>query len=368
MSGRMRNIRLQQLGFFFLFAICAAQVGWWVIDQHIQEGRTRDRVEHLLESQLQAAQKMRATGVSAREIGSAFPDLVFDEPTQSLAIAPHAMERLQEEAHRRNRRYAWEGGFFLVVLVTGMLVLGRALREDALLRRRQENFLASVGHEFKSPLASIRLAVETLALRDPPAAQREKLVSRMTDELNRLETLITNLLDTARMEEGAMRLHPESLSVFEVAMRLRGLFVDRAQAVSSTIEVDVPEELEVLADREAFHIALRNLIENAVAATGRNGGGRVTVTAARRDGEVRVDVTDTGDGIAEAELPRLFDKFYRPGDEMRRSGKGSGLGLYIVRTLVERSGGRVGASSEGKGKGARFSLWWPVGTVRERSA
>lgn len=368
MSGRLRNLRFQQLGFVFLFAICAAQVGWWVIDQRIQEGRTQELVQGLLHTQLEAARALRDSGISAREIGRLFTDLTFDETTQSLTIAPETLERLQAEAHRRNRRYAWEGGFFLVVLVTGMLVLGRALREDALLRRRQENFLASVSHEFKSPLASIRLAVETLAMRDPATAQREKLIARMLEELNRLETLVNNLLDTARIEEGALRLQPESLSVYELAMRLRSLFADRVEAVRGTITIEVPQALEVTADREALHIVLRNLMENAVTALGRSGGGTITISSMREDSEVRVDVTDTGDGISASEQNRLFDKFYRPGDEMRRGGKGSGLGLYIVRTLVERSGGRVAVSSPGPGGGACFSVWWPVGAARERSA
>ena len=113
-----------------------------------------------------------------------------------------------EDSAARINRILWEGGFFLVVLIGGMAVLTRTLRHDAELRRRQQNFLAAVSHEFKSPLASIQLAAETLVLRSRDD-DGKRLGTRILEDGERLLRMIDNLLDTTRLEEGRQRLTPQ---------------------------------------------------------------------------------------------------------------------------------------------------------------
>jgi signal transduction histidine kinase len=119
-------------------------------------------------------------------------------------------------------------------------------------------------------------------------------------------------------------------------------------------------ELEVQADPIALRTVLSNLVDNAIKATIANGGGTVTLRAEESGQFVKLVVRDSGVGFAANETNRLFEKFYRPGDELRRKTRGSGLGLYIVRRFVELEHGRVSAHSDGPGQGAVFTVLWPA--------
>ena len=123
----------------------------------------------------------------------------------------------------------WEGGFFLVVLIGGMAVLTRTLRHDAELRRRQQNFLAAVSHEFKSPLASIQLAAETLVLRSRDD-DGKRLGTRILEDGERLLRMIDNLLDTTRLEEGRQRLTPQLTNLHAASGAAIAAIAERAQA------------------------------------------------------------------------------------------------------------------------------------------
>jgi signal transduction histidine kinase len=112
-------------------------------------------------------------------------------------------------------------------------------------------------------------------------------------------------------------------------------------------------------DSRALEIVIRNLVSNAVKSVTQAGGGKVRVHAEREGRGVRIDVIDDGVGFHQREAKKLFEKFYRPGDELRRRTKGSGLGLFIVLRFVEESGGRISANSPGEGGGAVFSVWLP---------
>ncbi|MCA9730350.1 MAG: ATP-binding protein, partial [Candidatus Eisenbacteria bacterium] len=137
-------------------------------------------------------------------------------------------------------------------------------------------------------------------------------------------------------------------------------FEERAELEQVILEHDVKDGLTVMADQTAVTRVLRNLVDNALKAV-RDASPRRIQVRARAAGEwAVVTVADTGSGFDPKEAGRLFDKFYRPGDELRRGGQGSGLGLYIVRHLVERSGGTVQAESDGPGHGATFTVTWPV--------
>jgi signal transduction histidine kinase len=186
------------------------------------------------------------------------------------------------------------------------------------------------------------------------------LIARILDDLQRLESMISNLLDTARLEEGRVQLRPERVSVAETARAVLEELTERACAAGTFFDNALPADLEAEADAVAVRTVLRNLMDNAIKATGAKGGGTIHLSGRRGNGVVRVEVRDDGVGFAPEEGPRLFEKFYRPGDELRRTSKGSGLGLYIVRRFVQLTGGRIAAHSDGPGKGAAFTVEWPV--------
>ncbi len=139
-------------------------------------------------------------------------------------------------------------------------------------------------------------------------------------------------------------------------------FAERAAERAVKLSQSVPAGLEISADPAAANTVLRNLIENALRASAAAGGHEIRLSAQARNGFVELAVADDGVGFESAEAERLFEKFYRPGDELRRTSKGTGLGLYVVRRFVELERGWVTAASAGPGRGATFTVAWPAAT------
>ena len=354
--------RYVQLGLLCLLAVSTAQVGWWLLDQWQHSARVRSTIAQGLERERQSAERLLELGETVDGVLALHPGLRLDDDGQP-EIDKETLEGLAAERFHRLNRYAWEGGFFLVVLVVGMGVLARALRREARLRRRQHNFLAAVGHELKSPLGSSRAAAETLQLRDPPAAQREILVRRVIASLRRLESMVDNLLDSARIEEGGLRLVATRVRLASTLAATLDAFHDRADAEGVDLQLDLPDELEALADPVVVRTIARNILDNAFDAVREQPDCRVSIVAVTDEHFVHLTVRDNGRGFPPQESERLFERFYRPGDEMRRGGRGAGLGLHIVRALTDASGGRVEAHSKGPGSGATFRISLPLPDV-----
>lgn len=360
MARRLDITRALQTGFLVVLVICVGQVAWWIFDEIVHTGRLHQKLSQLYEQQAEAARDLLDAGFQAEEIDRLFHDIAFTSGPERVVVNPQSLQTLRDERFHRLRRVAFEGGFFCLVLLAGIAVLAHALRQDAELRRRQQNFLAAVTHEFKSPLAALRLSAETLELRDPPLELRSRLVRRIIDDIERLEGLIGNILDTARIEEGKLKLNPERIELAELV----GLAVEeletRAQGLGIAIEQVLNPVPPVNADALAVRTVLRNLLDNAVKAVQAQGGHAVRVQLTRDGAFVRLEVADDGVGFQPEEAKKLFGKFYRPGDELTRKTPGSGLGLYIVHRFVELGGGRVAAESAGPGRGARFIVHWPA--------
>lgn len=352
-------MRRLQVGFLLLLAISAVQVVWWLVDQaRIADRIADDRVARLEVDRDAAAAALRA-GQSLDELRAFYPDLLID--AEGARVPSDSLEVIEIERQSHLSQYRWEGAFFLLVLGGGILVLWRVLRREADLLNRQQNFLAAVSHELRSPLTSLRLTTETLLLRDLAAADRRGLLERNLEDLRRLERLVGNLLETTRLEErrAVPRREPVDLSeAVSLAFAELGHRAHGAEGID--IDVQVEPGLGLQADPVGLGTVLRNLIGNAIESA-QAAGTRVEVSAKRVGSAIELQVLDDGVGFEPAEGRRLFEKFYRPGSELRRNKKGSGLGLYLVRGFVALEGGEVEASSEGPGRGATFRVTWPVG-------
>ena len=358
-SAESLRVRRLQVGFLLLLAISAIQVVWWLVDQaRIADRIADDRVARLEVDRDAAAAALRA-GQALDELRAFYPDLLID--AEGARRRPDALRAIEIERRRHLSQYRWEGAFFLLVLGGGILVLWRVLRREADLLNRQQNFLAAVSHELRSPLASLRLTTETLLLRDLVAADRRGLLERNLEDLRRLERLVGNLLETTRLEErrAVPRRAPVDLSE-AVSLAFAELGHRAAGTEGIDIEVRVEPGLGLQADPVGLGTVLRNLIGNAIESA-QAAGTRVEVSARRLGSAVELQVLDDGVGFEPAEGSRLFEKFYRPGSELRRNKQGSGLGLYLVRGFVALEGGEVEASSDGPGRGATFRVTWPVG-------
>ena len=345
-----------QFGFIGLLITCFAQAAYWVVDHANYTDAVREELIDSYEREVGLAQQLLDNGAVAATLCEKWPHIEIDGRVARISTVE--LDRLTNARLKRLRRYGWEGSFFLLVLLGGIGVITAALRQREHLLRRQENFVSAVSHEFKSPLASLRLSAETLARRQPDAEATERLSTRMIDDVYRLEAMVTNILDAARMDERRSQLNIGTVelgrSVAHVTARASCQAVLRSVQVSSS----VPAEALVRADGTALDAVLENLVRNAIKSVAANGGGTVHTTATLDGGDWRIEVTDDGLGFERNEAPHLFEKFYRAGDEIRRRTQGSGLGLYIVEQFVKQHGGRVQAHSPGPGQGATFQVWW----------
>ena len=251
-----------QWGFLAMLIVATAQVGWWIADQRWLARDEQDRIVALFEADADAVTALlgdRATPGHAAWalVADELPHLVLDPVARSASVRPEAVDRLAGEVASRINRYAWEGGFFLLVLIVGMSVLTRAIRHDAQLRRRQQNFIAAVSHEFKSPLASMRLSAETLAARGGDEDSR-RLGRRLVEDGDRLLRLVDNLLDTARVDDGRIGLRRENVPLRAVVEAARAEHSLQAGRRGIDIRVDVPD-VDLDADPLAIESVIRNL-------------------------------------------------------------------------------------------------------------
>jgi signal transduction histidine kinase len=234
----------------------------------------------------------------------------------------------------------------------------RDLREADRSRRQ---LLADVSHELMTPLTAMRGYLETLAL--PAAvkddATRARYLGIVTEETLRLEAIIGDLLDLARLEGGGGTLEREPVPVARLFERAAARHEVALEDAGVTLEQSIaPGVPPIAGDARRLEQALQNLVANAVRHTPR--GGRVTLRAEPAGAGVRLVVEDTGSGIPAEHLPHVFDRFYRVDAARDAQSGGSGLGLSIVRAVVERHGGRVSAANT-PGGGARFAIDLPGG-------
>jgi signal transduction histidine kinase len=228
------------------------------------------------------------------------------------------------------------------------------LRRLEMVRR---DFVANVSHELKTPLTSISGYAETLVHDAADPATTKRFLDVILANARRMQRLVDDLLDLSRIESGGWQPQPEALDSAAAAREAWALFAERAgqQGVGFELGIERGGE-QVMADPDALRQVLTNLFDNALRYTPR--GGRIRVQAMPEAGGVRVTVQDTGSGIPDEYVSRIFERFYRVDPHRSREEGGTGLGLAIVKHLVEAHEGEVGASSQ-LGVGTRISCWFP---------
>ncbi len=226
------------------------------------------------------------------------------------------------------------------------------------LEHLRTEFVANVSHELKTPLTSIKGFVETLlagALENPETAR--SFLTVVDGHAARLERLINELLELSRLESGELPLQFRPVDLKSLLQRSRQLFENEIHAKRQALEIECPQTLSpVSGDEEKLERALSNLIHNAVKFTPEEG--KIKVCAREEVAQVKISVSDTGIGIAEDELPRIFERFYRVDKSRSRKEGGTGLGLSIVKHIAQVHGGSVSVESR-VNKGSTFTLSLP---------
>ena len=281
------------------------------------------------------------------------PHLV-DHLDAYLTLRPEPLRLMERDRNLALWRAAGEAIFLAAAILGGFTLIYRKLTEEMDLKLRQRNFTASVTHELKTPIASLRVWMETLFDRELSQDQRGKIRHRMDQDLARLAELVNNLLDVARSESGSMDLRREPLELGPWIRSVAEAMDQRLGPGALGLRLEIAGGVWTQGDHKALGMVIENLLSNAYkyAESPRT----TTVTLDGHRDEVLIVVSDHGNGIPSKELPRLFQRFYRVGDEMTRAVPGTGLGLFLAREIIQRHGGDIRAASRGRGFGTTFTI------------
>ena len=274
-------------------------------------------------------------------------------------------QQSQEQGTEQTAAIEVSNELFLQVSVTPFqengaheyLVLLHDLTDVRRLQTVRRDFVSNVSHELRTPLASLRAVVETLqdgALSDPPAAQR--FLRSAEEEVDALTHMVEELLELSRIESGQVPLKLRETAVADLILPPLERLQTQAERADLQLIADLPAQLPlVLADRERIQQVMTNLLYNAIKFT--PAGGKITVKAEAQTSELIISVKDTGVGIPTADVPRIFERFYKLDQARTRGRGGTGLGLAIARHIVQVHNGRIWVRSrEGKGSTFYFSL------------
>ncbi|MCP4870803.1 MAG: HAMP domain-containing histidine kinase [Proteobacteria bacterium] len=267
---------------------------------------------------------------------------------------------------RAQARYVRLGMIFalLVIILVGIVVIGRAVAREVEIARLKSDFVSSVSHELRTPLTTIRIMAEMLALGAVPSGDKQAEYHRnIVSEAERLTRLINNVLDFARIEEGRKKFQIGMGDIGDAVYEVEKITGDYVRKEGFTLTTTVAEGLPPTAfDRDAIIQALINLMSNAVKYS--LDDKRIEMGVRMEDERIVLSVQDHGPGIDPKEVPHLFEKFYRGGDHMTREVGGTGLGLSIVQHIVAAHGGSVVVKSR-LGEGSRFEFALPVRQLDE---
>jgi signal transduction histidine kinase len=250
-------------------------------------------------------------------------------------------------------------GILSLLLVGGLVLTYRSVSKEVALARLKSDFVSNVSHELRTPLSLIRLYAETLELGRIKGQQKtEEYYAIIRKESERLTALINNILDFSRIEAGHKEYEFRQTDLADLVTNTLDIYRDQIDEQGFTFERSIDMSLPpVRVDREAIARSLVNLVNNALKYSDREKF--LGVKLYRANGVVKLEVADRGIGIARNEQSKIFEKFYRAGDPLVHTTKGSGLGLSLVRHIAHAHGGNVEVESA-PGKGSRFTLTLPL--------
>lgn len=249
-----------------------------------------------------------------------------------------------------------QGIVLLLMILVGVYVIFLYWRRQSKLYKQQKEAISRITHELKSPLASIQLHLETMRIRKLQPDKLERFIDTMLLDTDRLNSLISNLLTAAKLEQRRRAKHRQmvDLSAFVVT------FMEGKRSKlpeGGVLTVEAAKGIQAYMNEEDMEIVLRNLFENAVLYS--PAAPEISLKLSREGKSSHLVFSDNGKGLEPGDLKKVFGKFFRvrhPGENIR----GTGLGLFIVKSIISEHGGRVAVTSEGAGKGCSFHIYLPL--------
>jgi len=249
-----------------------------------------------------------------------------------------------------------EGLVFLILLLFGILAVKNAFKRQVKLAKREENFLLSVSHELKTPIASVQLFLQTLQKYDHLSEEeKQKIYSNSLKEVNRLDSIVSNILTARQIEGGESTLQKERIQLDQFILK-RVEILKSTLAKNHTIQLDL-NPIKTFIDKLSFESILTNLIENSVKYSSK--GSDIWVSLTSTHSQFVLTISDNGLGITDEEKKHIFNKFYRVQSDLTRNTKGTGLGLFIIKHLVNSHQGTI-KLSDNNPKGLIIKITIPI--------
>jgi signal transduction histidine kinase len=255
-----------------------------------------------------------------------FNELKHDDPAYLIKT-----EKIDDARQRKTAQYAGEGLTFFALILVGAVFVYRATRRQIKLSQQQQNFMMAVTHELKTPIAVTQLNLETLQKRKLDEPQRQKLITNTLQEANRLNTLCNNILLASQLDAGAYKVSMSELDMSTLVQSIVNEYTDRYP--NRHITHQISPEIDLVGEHLLLRMLINNLLDNALKYTPKDK--LITVTLTSKNKQVLLSVADQGPGIPKEERSKIFEKFYRIGNENTRTAKGSGLGLFLCKKIAE---------------------------------
>lgn len=256
------------------------------------------------------------------------------------------------ELHQKWIMIGGEGFIFLLLLLFGIIKIRNYIEKEVKLAQQQKNFLLSITHELKSPIASVRLMLETLQKRELEKAKQRELITGALKDTDRLNSLVENILVSTQIENRVFKLEKEQVDLSAFTNNI----IERFSALNNQLHLitkEIDGSVFYTVDKMAYHSIVFNLLENAAKYSPEKS--TISITLKKSEKQIILSVSDHGIGIPENERKYIFEKFYRIGNEETRSSKGTGLGLYLVDYFTKAHQGQIKIDNN-QARGSVFSI------------
>lgn len=257
---------------------------------------------------------------------------------------------IEEARKRKTAQYIGEGSTFLALILLGAVFVYRATRRQIKLSQQQQNFMMAITHELKTPIAITQLNLETLQKRKLDEEKQQKLISNTLQEANRLNMLCNNILFASQLDAGAYRNANDEINFTDL---VEGCVDDcNSRFPQRTIVENIQEAVYLNGEKLLLQMLISNLLDNALKYSPVDEP--VSISLSEKNQEVVLTVSDLGSGVADTEKKKIFDKFYRSGDENTRKAKGTGLGLYLCKKIMKSHNGYISVT-DNQPRGSSFT-------------